>query len=193
MNQPADAAAVTQMLIDLREGEGNRWEELLGAVYQELRSLAESRMRQERGDHTLSPTALVNEAYLRLVERRERVWENRRHFFGAASQVMRQVLVDHARRKNRQKRGGGAEREPLDGVLVDFEDRSCDLVALDTALEKLSEQSEEASRIVELRFFAGLTVPETAQVLGVSESTVERQWRLARAWLKNELDPDRCG
>ncbi len=178
---------VTQMLERLRSGDTTRWEDLLGAVYNELRSLAAGRMRSERGDHTLSPTALVNEAYLRLVGRRERVWENRRHFFGAASQVMRQVLVDHARRRNRKKRGGDADREPLDNAVVDFEERSCDLLALDTALEKLSGQSAEAARVIELRFFAGLTVPETAEVLDVSESTVERQWRMARAWLKNEL------
>ena len=178
---------ITQILRLLREGDVSHWDDLLEAVYGELRDLASGRMRNERNDHTLSPTALVNEAYLRLVRRHDRDWENRRHFFGAASHVMRQVLVDHARRRNRKKRGGGSNRDPLDNITIDFEERSCDLLDLDAALEKLAQQSDEATRVVELRFFGGLTIPEIAKTLSVSDSTVERQWRLARAWLRTEL------
>jgi len=161
-------------------------ERLLAAVQRELRRLAAAYMRRERPDHTLQPTALVNEAYLRLVHAPHVRWEGRAHFFGIAARLMRQILVDHARARQRLKRGGNAQQISLTAAEHEQE-QSADLLALNDALETLSEVDPQRSRIVELRFFGGLTIEETAQVMQVSTPTIERGWRAARAWLQTEL------
>ena len=175
------------VLAAVGDGDADALADLVRVLYGDLRQMAGRMMQGERAGHTLTPTALVHEAYLRLVKQTERNWENRKHFFAAAANVMRRVLVDHARKKRAAKRGRGEAHELLDGLLVDFEDRATDLLDLDAALEKLTALDERQSRFVELRFFGGLTVPEVAEVMGVSLSTVERSWRLARAWLLREV------
>ncbi len=160
---------------------------LVSYLYDELYRVAAAYLRRERRDHTLQPTALVNEAYLRLVEQEGMEWEDRAHFLGWAAKFMRQVLVDHAAKRRARKRGGGAQRVPLENLLVGFEKRALDLVALEEALESLAAIDERKSRIVELRFFGGLTIPETAEVLGLSHATVEREWRFTRAWLHEQI------
>lgn len=159
---------------------------LLELVYEELRELAELYLARERANHTLQPTALVHEAYLRLIDQ-ETPWQGRAHFIGIAAQSMRRILVDHARGVNRLKRGGGLARVELSDELAADEEAGVDLVALDSALEALSEQSERLGRIVELRFFGGLEMEAIGEVLGVSERTVRRDWRFARAWLTERL------
>ena len=156
-------------------------------VYHELRRIAENQLRNEREDHTLQATALVHEAYLRLIEQRDVNWNNRLHFFSIAAEMMRRILVNYAVQRNAQKRGDGATKIALDEA-VSFEDkRDFDLVALDEALKNLAEFDEKQARIVELRFFGGLTIEETAEVLEISDSTVKREWRMAKAWLKSQL------
>lgn len=166
-------------------------DQLLPRVYEELRGIAVNFLRSERNDHTLQPTALVHEAYLRLLNQRSVGWEDRTHFFAAAATVMRRILVDHARAHKAAKRGGGRRRTALDDAVALFEKRALDLVGLDQALEKLGKIDERKSRIVELRFFGGLTVDETSKVLDIRRRTVEREWTLAKAWLRGELQ--RCG
>jgi RNA polymerase sigma factor (TIGR02999 family) len=162
-------------------------EALLKLVYDDLRARADALMRHERGDHTLQATALVHEAWLRLVDRGSVGWEDKTHFFAVAARALRRVLVDHARTRRRDKRGGGAPRLPFnDEMLAAYED-AVDLVAMDDALAKLHNEDEEAARIVELRFFGGLGHDEIATVLDVSTRTVERRWRFARAWLFRAL------
>ncbi|WP_448990285.1 sigma-70 family RNA polymerase sigma factor [Luteitalea sp.] len=161
--------------------------ELFPIVYEELRRLAASALRRERTDHTLQPTALVHEAFLRLAETPGASWENRAHFVAVAARVMRRVLVDHARGRNALKRGNGEIRVPLDDVDVAAVGQDVDLVALDDALARLATLDERQARIVELRFFGGLSVPETAALIGASERTVKRDWQVARAWLTREL------
>lgn len=161
---------------------------LFSLVYKELHGQAHRFLRGERGEHTLQTTALVNEAYLKLIEQKNVSWESRAQFFAIAATLMRRILVDYARQRQRLKRGGRAENVPLDCVLeVVVSDTSFDLLALDQALDRLAEKEEQLARVVELRFFSGLDVPETAQVLGVSESTIKRDWAMARAWLHREL------
>ena len=160
---------------------------LLPRVYDELRLLASSYLGGERTDHTLQPTALVHEAYLRLVGQRTVGWTDRAQFFAAAATVMRRILVDHARARKAKKRGGGQSRTPLDDAVAAFEERAFDLVSLDEALQRLSAIDERKSRIVELRFFGGLTIEDTARVTGVAVRTVEREWTMAKAWLRGEL------
>jgi RNA polymerase sigma factor (TIGR02999 family) len=157
-------------------------------VYDELRHLAAHYMRRERTGHTLQPTALVNEVYLRLVGGKEIHWQNRSHFFALAATQMRRILVDRARARRYQKRGGGATRFPLDEAVDVAEMRADDLVSLDDALTALAAFDERKSRVIEMRFFAGLSVEETAEVLRVSPETVKRDWRIARLWLRRELD-----
>lgn len=181
------AGDITRLLDRARGGDDAARAALLPAVYEELRGLADAKMRQERADHTLEPTALVHEAYLRLVGH-EGGWSGRAHFFGTAAEVMRRVLVDHARGRGAAKRGAGAVRAPLDDTIVSFEQRETMLLDLDEALQRLADMDREQTRIVELRFFGGLTAEEIADLLGTSVSTVERRWRLARAWLLRELD-----
>ncbi len=159
-------------------------------AYQELRRLAEACFRGQPADHTLEPTALVHEAYLKLAEGSPGRWADRTHFLAVAATAMRQILVDHARGRAAQKRGGGCDRITLDESAVGTSERDVDLLALDEALIRLAEQDERKARVIELRFFAGLTIEETAQALGVSPITVNRDWWLARAWIQRALEPD---
>jgi RNA polymerase sigma factor (TIGR02999 family) len=183
---------VTTLLARVSEGDQAALADLLPMVYQELHDIAERALRRERRDHTLQPTALINEAYLRLVDQRDVQWQNRSHFVGVAATVMRRVLVDHARRHRSEKRGGAMGRVGLTGdSLEDREETDpLDLVALDDALKRLSEMDPRQGRIVELRYFGGLGVEESAAVLGVSPATVKREWNSARAWLRRELRSD---
>jgi RNA polymerase sigma factor (TIGR02999 family) len=177
---------VTGLLKAWRQGEPAALDELIPLVYGELRRIAAHYLRQERRGHTLQTSALVNEAFLRLVDQTVD-WRNRAQFFGIAARLMRQILVDHARHRDRAKRGGGQIQVALDEALDVAQTRDADLVALDEALTALAQFDPQQSRVVELRYFGGLTIAETAEVLGVSDSTVEREWNLARAWLLREL------
>ena len=161
---------------------------LLPLVYQELRRLAASYLRRERPGYTLQPTALVNEAYLRLLKDRPDRWQNRAHFCAIAAHSMRQILIERARARDAQKRGGARARVTLDDALVAGGDRSIDLVALDEALERLAAENERQAKIVEMRYFGGLTVEEVAEALEISPATVKRHWTVARAWLARELE-----
>jgi len=187
-----DAAApdVTILLKKLTAGDNNASSELMSAVYNELRRLAASYMRRERPDHTLQATALVNEAYLKLVNQRTTDWQNRAHFYGVAAQLMRRILVDHARGRLREKRGGGQKMVSLDEPLLADERQAGALLELDEALQRLAQLDPRQSRVVELRFFGGLTVEETAKVMGVSPKTVKRDWAVARAWLYRNIKAD---
>ncbi len=178
---------ITQLLVELRGGNPDAETKLIPLVYRQLHRLAAHYMRHQRPDHTLQPTALVNEAYLRLVGQPKTDWKDRAHFFGVASRLMRQILVEHARAKQTKKRGGLAQKLSLDGALEFSHDRSHELVALDDALNGLEKLSPRQSRVVEMRFFVGLSVEETAEVLGTSPRTVKRDWNVARAWLHGEL------
>jgi RNA polymerase sigma factor (TIGR02999 family) len=181
---------VTVLLHRAQSGDADATNQLFPVVYEELRGIAASFLSRERAGHTLQPTALVNEAYLRLV-RPELPWESRGHFFSAASRAIRRILTDHARARGRDKRGGkGADRRqrvPLEGVEVETPGEAVDVLALDEALTRLAAEDEQKARVVELRYFGGLTEEQTAQVLGVSVSTVGRDWRFARSWLRREL------
>lgn len=189
-----DARPVTQLLADAQKGDSAATNELFPIVYEELRELASRFLHDERSAHTLQATALVHEAYLRLVGPAQTPWENRAHFFGAAAKAIRRILIDHARTRSRVKRGGGglggegpAQQVALDdGMLVSF-DEPQRMIDFDSALARLAEIDPQKSRVVELRFFAGLTVEQTALALGVSASTVARDWQFARVWLFNEL------
>jgi RNA polymerase sigma-70 factor (ECF subfamily) len=180
-------AQVSAVLEQLRSGDHESTAKLLPLVYNELRKLANTLLRRERSDHTLQATALVHETFLRLSGQSERVWRDRAHFIGFAAHSMRQILVDHARTSRAAKRVPAANKISLDQGVVSCQERSGELLALDDALNRLAELSERQSRIVELRFFGGLTVEEAAEVLGISEKTVKREWSLARAWLYSEL------
>jgi len=188
MTTPCDNAADTPT--GARAGSENdrgAIDRLVPSVHGELRRLAAAYLRRERPDHTLQPTALVNEAYIRLVERGDVVWESRSHFLAIAANVMRQILVDHARARHADKRHGDRARVQLDEALVMPFERDLDLVWLDDALRRLASLDERLARVVELRFFGGLTTREASEVLGVSTATVEREWATARSWLKREL------
>ena len=178
---------VTQLLIELSNGDRNAVDLLLPVIYDELRKLAANYLRRERPDHTLQPTALVHEAYLRLVDQTRVNWQNRAHFFGVAAQIMRRLLVDHARKHNAEKRGQDFQKLSLDENVDRAVQRSADLIALDDALAALAEFDQDKARLVELRYFGGLSIEETADVLGVTPTTVKRHWRLARAWLYGEM------
>lgn len=178
---------VTTLLGEVSRGDRSAWERLLPLVYEELRKIAGGAMRREKSAHTLQPTALVHEAYLRLSGQDQPDFRSRLHFFAAAAEMMRRVLVDHARARLAQKRGGGASKSELDEALVYFESRSTDVLALDEAIGRLEAIDAIQARIVELRFFGGLSVAETAEVLTTSPATVERGWRMARAWLLREV------
>jgi RNA polymerase sigma-70 factor (ECF subfamily) len=185
------AGDVTQLLADLENGLPHVASQLMPLVYDELHRVARNQMRRERGDHTLQATALVHEAYLRLVHQPERTWQNRAHFIGVAACVMRRILVDHARARQTAKRGSMAERVPLEEPLLLTDEQSDELVALDEALERLARFDARQGRVVELRFFGGLTVEETADALGISPKTVKRDWNVARAWLHREVSRNR--
>jgi RNA polymerase sigma factor (TIGR02999 family) len=178
---------VTRLLGELSSGHQDAYERLLPLVYEELRRLASSYFRRERGDHTLQPTALVHEAYLKLVDQRVIRWESRGHFLGVAATLMRRILLDYARGHDAQKRGGSQQKVMLDDGMALTEQRAVEMIALDSALNKLAEIDPEQSRIVELRFFGGLSVEETAEVLKMSPATVKRYWNSAKAWLYREI------
>lgn len=175
---------VTQLLINWRNGDKAALDQLTPLVYEELRRLARGFMGKERDNHTLQTSALINEAYLKLVDQDETNWQNRAHFFAVAAQIMRHILVDHARRYGYEKRGAGAHRVGFDDAKVFSEERAGELVALDEALTELATVDPRKSRIVELRFFGGLNIDETAEVMELSSTTVQREWRAAKAWLQ---------
>lgn len=180
---------VTQLLLAWSDGDRGALEKLAPLVYEELRRLARRYMAGERAGHTLQTTALVNEAYLRLIDGSQVRWQNRAHFFAVSAQSMRRILVDFARAKRNLKRGGGAEQVSLDEALVVSPERGADLLALDEALERLAALNPRQGRVVELRYFGGLSEEEVAEVLRVSPRTVRSDWSLARAWLYRELGP----
>lgn len=184
MSSPKD---VTQMLQAWRGGDHGALDELLPLVYDELRKLAASHLRNERPGHTLQPTALANEAYLRLVDQRNVQWQNRAHFFGIAAQMMRRILVDYARSRRAAKRGSDGRKVALDEAIGVPAPPPGDVVALDEALKKLATLDPRQSRIVELRYFGGLTIEETAEVVGISPATIKREWSMAKAWLHQEI------
>lgn len=178
---------VTQLLQAISDGSAPRANDLLPLVYDELRRLAESFLARERFDHTLQATALVHEAYLKLVNQNAARWQDRAHFFAIAASAMRRILVDHARTHGREKRGGKLQRVSLDSQAQLSNIPEIDLVELDNALQRLGDVSSGSIRVVEMRYFGGMTIDETAAALGMSTSTVEREWRYARAWLYREL------
>lgn len=178
---------VTRLLAQWNNGDASALDELLPIVYGELRRLAAGYLKRENPGHTLQPTALVHEAYLRLVDQEQVSWQNRAHFFGAAANLMRQILIQHARAKKAEKREGDRHKVYLDEIVNLAEGRNIDLVALDDALNDLASVSPQQSRIVELRYFSGLTIEETAEVLGISPVTVKREWTMVKAWLSREI------
>ena len=185
MASPSD---VTALLGDWSRGNRTALDQLLPLVYAELRRVAARQLRHERADHTLQPTALVHEAYIRLVDQRQVDWQNRAHFFGVSAQVMRRILVDHARRHGASKRGDGVPSVSIDEAReVAAPSNEIPILALDHALDRLEQVDAELAKIVELRAFGGLTIEETAHVLSVSPSTAKRDWRAAKAWLTREL------
>jgi len=188
IDKPAEQ--ITERLIAWNSGDAEALDDVIGAVYQELRRMADRYLRLESPGHTLQPTALVHEAYMRLIDQTQVTWQNRAHFFGVAAQMMRRILVDHAKTKRRDKRGGSARKLSLDEALNLSRERAADLVLLDEALETLTEIDPRKSRVVELRFFGGLSVEETAEALGVSPQTVMRDWKLAKAWLYQEINSE---
>ena len=178
---------VTQLLVEWSNGDQEALEQLTPLVYGELRRLAGRYLRKERPDHTLQATALVHEAYLRLIDQRNVRWQNRAHFFGVAAQMIRRILVDHARSRHAAKRGAMAPKLSLDEAIALPDRKEFDLVALDDALNSLAKIDPQQARIVELRFFTGLTVEETAEVLSISPATVKRDWVTAKAWLYRDI------
>jgi len=186
---PAPGDNVTLLLAQLREGNQDAANRLIPLIYAELRRMAGAYMQRERPGLTLQPTALVHEAYMRLVDGQQGPWQNRAHFFAIAAHTMRQVLVDHARRRQAGKRGGaGTRKVAMDVDLLIAPDRLEDIIAIDEALERLAAIDPRQSRLIELRFFVGLNVEEVAEVMGISPITVKREWRSAKAWLHRELD-----
>ena len=186
---PSDdgSRAITLLLAQLRSGNKEAEAQLIPLVYKELHRLARGYMQRERGDHTLQTSALVNEAYMRLMGEHGIDWKNRAHFFGVSAQIMRRILVDHARTRDAKKRGGGARKISLESAFVYSDEQSWQVVAIHEALNKLADWDARQSRIVELRFFGGLNVEETAEALALSPTTVKREFQLAKAWLYGEL------
>lgn len=189
MNKPKlEEPQVTQLLVAWSDGQEEALEQLMPIVETELRRIAHNYMRREKTNHTLQTTALVNEAYLKLIDQRDVQWQNRAHFFALSANIMRRILLNYARDRVADKRGGGAEHLPIDDVTVMTEEKSVELIALDQALNKLARFDLTKSRIVELRFFGGLTIEETAEALDIAPVTVSVNWRLAKAWLTRELN-----
>jgi RNA polymerase sigma factor, TIGR02999 family len=178
---------VTRLLLNWSQGDETALDQLMPLVYAELHRLAASYLSRERSDHTLQPTALVNEAYLRLIDQNSVAWQNRAQFFGIAAQMMRRILVNHARDRHADKRGGDAIRLSLDDAISFFEERDVNLVALSDALEQLAKLDLRQSQIVELRFFGGLTIDEVAEHLHASPATIKREWTTAKLWLLREI------
>lgn len=185
MSSPPD---ITALLVDWSKGDKTALDKLFPLVEKELHRLAHSYMRRENPDHTLQTTALVNEAYLRLVDQKKTHWQNRAHFFGIAARIMRRILMNYARDRQRMKRGGGATQVSLSQVALMSGQKADDLLALDEALDRLAAIDERKVRVVEFRFFGGLSVEETSEVLQVSAVTVTRDWNMAKAWLARELE-----
>ncbi len=183
----AEKTQVTELLMAWNNGEAAALTQLLPIVEIELRRIAHNYMRRERGNHTLQTSALVNEAFVKLVDQREVRWRNRSHFFALSAQIMRRILINHARDRLAQKRGGGAEHIEFEDAVILTKEKSAELIALDEALEKLAEFDKTKSRIVELRYFGGMTLEETAEALGIAPITVSVNWRLAKAWLAREI------
>ncbi len=186
--QTPEGKEITQLLVDWGNGNQSALSQLMPVVYQELRKIANSYLRNERASHTLQPTALIHEAYMRLIDQSLPQWQNRKHFYGVAAQLMRQILVEHARAQASQKRGGGAQKIALDETLNYTQDKAGELLALDDALTSLAQFDERKSRVIELRYFGGLSMEETAEVMNVSLSTIVREQRLAQAWLRATLN-----
>jgi RNA polymerase sigma factor (TIGR02999 family) len=187
----ASSEEVTQLLVAWSNGNKAALDQLMPLVYRELHRLARRRLGRENAGHTLQTTALVNEAYLRLVGQKESQWQNRAHFFAIAAQMMRRILVDYARSRHYAKRGGGAPKVSFDEIMAVSGGRAADVVALDEALTTLGELDQRKSKMVELRFFGGLSIEETAEVLGVSPGTIRRDWTLTKAWLQREINSTR--
>lgn len=188
MVEPAPASAgVTRLLLDWSEGDESALQEMMPLVYRELRRIALNHLRRERADHTLQPTALVHEAYMRLVDQTRVNWKNSAQFYGLASTMMRRILVNHAKNRQAAKRGGSLIKVPLDETTDAMEHRDVTLIALDEALDELAAHDQRKGRVVELKFFGGLKMQEIAELLKVSLATVENDWRMARAWLYREL------
>jgi len=187
----AESNEVTQLLVAWGDGDRSAFDKLMPLVYDELHRLARRYMARERPEHTLQASVLVNEAYVRLIDQRNMRWQNRAQFFGIAATLMRRILVSYARSRHYSKRGGNARRISLDEALIVSEERSLEVVALDDALTALAVMDARKSQIVELRFFGGLSIEETAEVLGVSPGTVMRDWTLAKAWLRREITADK--
>jgi RNA polymerase sigma factor (TIGR02999 family) len=183
----SSSPSITQLLLDWSRGDPAALNQLMPLVYDELRQLARIHLRRERPDHTLQATALVHEAYLRLIDQHSVTWQNRAHFFGIASQMMRRILVNHALARRAAKRGGFGQRLSLDEAVSLGNQRDVDLVALDEALTDLEKMDPRQSRIVELRFFGGLSIEETAEVLHISPATVKRDWTTAKLWLRRQM------
>ncbi len=187
MNPSSVPGEVTQLLLDWGNGDRAAFDALMPLVYDELHQMAHRYMRRERPGHTLQTTALINEAYLRLIDQKRVRWQNRAHFFAVAAQAMRRIVIDHARKQSYAKRGGGIHKISLDEAAVMSEERAADLLALDEALSSLASIDEQQSRVVELRFFGGLKIAETAEVMKLSEDMVKREWGTAKAWLYREM------
>jgi RNA polymerase sigma-70 factor (ECF subfamily) len=190
---PASTTGVTELLVNWSQGNADARDALVPVVYDELRRIARRHLWRQRPDHTLQSAALVNEAYLRLVHQKSPQWQNRAHFFGVAAQAMRHILVDYARSRYAAKRGGGAPQFTLDTKIAlaqQGKEEDVDLVALDDALNTLAALDPRQSRIIELRFFGGLSIQDTAVVLGISPATVKREWAMARMWLHREMIKD---
>ena len=187
-DKPQPSVEITAMLKAWSKGDGAPADEVFPLLYDDLRKRAHSFLRRERTGHTLQTTALINETYIKLREQRNVEWENRAHFFAICATLMRRILVDHAKGRKRVKRGGGAVHEPVDEVVLAAPDAGgVDVLALDRALNKLAALDAPQARIVELRFFSGFSIEDTADVLGISPSSVKREWRAAKAWLRREL------
>lgn len=180
--------AITEILREWSDGKREAFDKLMPFVYDELHRQASRYLRRERSDHTLQTSALINEAYLKLIDQKDVEWESRTHFFAFAANAMRQILVDYARTKHRQKRGGNDIKIPLEeALMIATSERHIDLIALDEALTRLEKIDEQQSRVVELRYFSGLSLEETAEALHISRATAAREWTMARAWLYREL------
>jgi len=186
-NREPDTAKITDLLLAVSNGERDALDQLVPVVYDHLRRIAGAQLRHEIPDHSLQPTALVHEAYLRLVDQRQVHWRNRAHFFGVAASLMRRILVDHARARLADKRGGGLERVTLTGDEAVDSPRGIDVLALHESLERMAAFNPRQERIVELRYFGGLTIEEAAEVIGISEATLVREWTVAKAWLRADL------
>lgn len=184
---PTESDSVTRLMVGVRDGNRDAIDALLPLVHAELKRIATTHMRRERPGHTLQPTALVNEAYLKLVDQREFAWQNRAHFLAVASRVMRRILVDHARARATAKREGAALRVEIEAADIPGAERDVDLLALDEALDRLATMDPRLAEVVENRYFGGLTTRETAEAMKLSTATVEREWVAARAWLRREL------